>query len=95
METISLSFNILNGIVSGISSLFTTGNPIAAAGSAVAGTFDQNGTSASQIDPSQLESALAQQPDAFANINTLSSLAQSQPQTDNLLAGLIDGDDAN
>ena len=93
METTSLSFNLLHGIESGITSLFTTGNPIAAGVSALTGTFDQNG--GSQLDPSQLESALAQQPEAFANINTLSSLAQSQPQTDNLLAGLIDGDDAN
>jgi hypothetical protein len=90
-----MSFNILQGIASGITSLFTTGNPIAAGASAISGTFGQSGGSSSQLDPSTLESALSQQSDCFTNINTLSSFAQSQPQTDNLLASLVDGDDSN
>jgi hypothetical protein len=91
-----VSFNIFHAITSGISTLFTTGNPIAAGASAVGGLFGQDGSSSqSQVDPSQLESALAMQSDCFQNVNTLSSFAQSQSQTDNLLASLIDGDDSN
>jgi hypothetical protein len=50
------------------------------------------GSGSTSIDPVSLESALSQQSSCFTNINTLSSLAQSAPQSDNLLASLIDGD---
>ncbi len=91
-----MSFNIGQALVGGVEGLLT-GGPVGAAVGAVAGGCE-GGSSAStptsSFDPSALESALSQQSSAFSNINTLSSLAQSQPQTDNLLASLIDGDDS-
>lgn len=91
-----MSFNIGSALVGGVEGFLTSGcNPIGAAVGAVAGGCE-GGSSASSassgLDPSSLESALSQQSSAFTNINTLSSLAQSQPQSDNLLASLIDGD---
>jgi uncharacterized protein YcfJ len=83
-----MSFNIGQALLGGVESLVMSGgNPVAAAAGAVEGGCQNN-----QIDPSTLESALSQQSSAFTNINTLSSLAQSAPQSDNLLASLIDGD---
>jgi hypothetical protein len=91
-----MSFNIGSALVGGVEGLLT-GGPVGAAAGAIAGGCE-GGASASSassgLDPSSLESALNQQSSAFTNINTLSSLAQSQPQTDNLLASLIDGDDS-
>jgi Transglycosylase SLT domain len=94
----SMSFNIGSALLGGVEGLLT-GGPIGAAAGAVAGAC-QGGSSAtssatSGLDPSTLESALSQQSSAFTNINTLSSLAQSAPQSNNLLASLIDGDDSN
>jgi len=88
-----MSFNIGSALVGGVEGLLT-GGPVGAAVGAVAGSFTGgSGASAtSDFDPSTLESALSQQSSAFTNINTLSSLAQSAPQSDNLLASLIDGD---
>jgi len=88
-----MSFNIGSALVGGVEGLFT-GGPVGAAVGAVAGAIagGSSATSASGLDPSTLESALSQQSSAFTNINTLSSLAQSEPQSDNLLASLIDGD---
>jgi hypothetical protein len=96
----SMSFNIGSALVGGIEGLLT-GGPVGAAVGAVAGGAVAGGASggssasASGLDPSSLESALSQQTSAFTNINTLSSYAQSQPQSDNLLASLIDGDDGD
>jgi len=91
-----MSFNIGSALLGGVEGLLT-GGPVGAAAGAIAGGCE-GGSSASSassgLDPSSLESALSQQSSAFTNINTLSSLAQSQPQTDNLLASLIDGDDS-
>jgi hypothetical protein len=88
-----MSFNIGQALLGGIEGLIT-GKPLEALAEgpliALASIFGSSPSS--QSDPSELESALAQQPDAVQSVNTLSSLAQSQPQTDNLLAGLIDGD---
>jgi hypothetical protein len=75
-------------------------NPIGAIGGAISGAIsglfgDSSSASASSsVDPLTLESALSEQGSAFTNINTLSSLAQSAPQSDNLLASLIDGDNS-
>jgi len=89
-----MSFNIGQALLGGVESLVTSGgNPIAAVAGAVADGCS-SGSSTSSFDPSTLESALSQQSSAFTNINTLSSLAQAAPQTDNLLASLIDGDDS-
>jgi hypothetical protein len=92
-----MSFNIGSALLGGVEGLLT-GGPIGAAAGAVAGgcTGGSSATSAaSGLDPSSLESALSQQSSAFTNINTLSSLAQSAPQSDNLLASLIDGDNGD
>jgi len=90
-----MSFNIGQALLGGVESLVTSGgNPIAAVAGAVADGCGGSGSSTSSFDPSTLESALSQQSSAFTNINTLSSLAQAAPQTDNLLASLIDGDDS-
>ncbi|HTZ53577.1 MAG TPA: hypothetical protein VMB20_00825 [Candidatus Acidoferrum sp.] len=91
-----MSFNIGNALVGGVEGFFT-GGPIGAAAGAVAGGCEGGPSSSTTsglagLDPSTLESALSQQSSAFTNINTLSSLAQSAPQSDNLLASLIDGD---
>jgi hypothetical protein len=80
----SMSFNIGSALLGGVEGLLT-GGPIGAAAGAASSAM-------SGLDPSSLESALSQQSSAFTNINTLSSLAQSAPQSDNLLASLIDGD---
>ena len=92
-----MSFNIGSALVGGVEGLLT-GGPVGAAVGAVAGGCSGGSSAASSstsgLDPSSLESALSQQSSAFTNINTLSSYAQSQPQTDNLLASLIDGDDS-
>jgi hypothetical protein len=89
-----MSFNIGHALVGGVEGLLT-GGPVGAAVGAVAGGCEGGAASTpTSFDPSTLESALSQQSNAFSNINTLSSLAQSQPQTDNLLASLIDGDDS-
>lgn len=88
-----MSFNIGSALLGGVEGLLT-GGPIGAAAGAVTGGCASGSSGASSIDPSSLESALSQQSNAFTNVNTLSSLAQSQPQTDNLLASLIDGDDS-
>jgi hypothetical protein len=74
-------------------------NPIGAIGGAISGAISglfggSPAGSSSSMDPLTLENALAEQGSAFTNINTLSSLAQSQPQSDKLLASLIDGDDS-
>lgn len=90
-----MSFNIGQALLGGAESFLTSGcNPIAAVAGAVEGGCAGGSSSAgtSGLDPSMLESALSQQSSAFTNINTLSSLAQSAPQSDNLLASLIDGD---
>ncbi|HUN29895.1 MAG TPA: hypothetical protein VMV65_08805 [Alphaproteobacteria bacterium] len=90
-----MSFNIGSALLGGVEGLLT-GGPIGAAAGAIAGGCEGgSSSSASGLDPSSLESALSQQSSAFTNINTLSSYAQSQPQSDNLLASLIDGDDSN
>jgi hypothetical protein len=86
-----MSFNIGSALLGGVEGLLT-GGPIGAAAGAVAGGCQGGSSATSGIDPSSLESALSQQSSAFTNINTLSSLAQSAPQSDNLLASLIDGD---
>ena len=79
-----MSFNIGQALLGGVESLVMSGgNPVAAVAGAVEGGCAGGET---------LESALSQQSSAFTNINTLSSLAQSAPQSDNLLASLIDGD---
>jgi L-aminopeptidase/D-esterase-like protein len=91
-----MSFNIGSALVGGVEGLLT-GGPVGAAAGAIAGGCEGGSSSSSAtsgLDPSSLESALSQQSSAFTNINTLSSYAQSQPQTDNLLASLIDGDDS-
>jgi L-aminopeptidase/D-esterase-like protein len=91
-----MSFNIGSALLGGVEGLLT-GGPVGAAAGAIAGGCEGGSSSSSAtsgLDPSSLESALSQQSSAFTNINTLSSLAQSQPQTDNLLASLIDGDDS-
>ncbi len=91
-----MSFNIGQALLGGVESLVMSGgNPVAGVAGAVAGgasSAASSASSANSIDPSSLESALSQQSSAFTNINTLSSYAQSAPQTDNLLASLIDGD---
>jgi hypothetical protein len=95
-----MSFNIGQALLGGVESLVMSGgNPVAAAAGAVEGGCAGGSSASSQatssiagFDPSTLESALSQQSSAFTNINTLSSLAQSAPQSDNLLASLIDGD---
>jgi hypothetical protein len=96
-----MSFNIGQALLGGAESLLTSGgNPIAAVAGAVEGGCAGGASSSSAssatsgLDPSTLESALSQQSSAFTNVNTLSSLAQSAPQSDNLLASLIDGDDS-
>jgi len=92
-----MSFNIGSALLGGVEGLLT-GGPIGAAAGAIAGGCEGGSSSsagASGLDPASLESALSQQSSAFTNINTLSSYAQSQPQSDNLLASLIDGDDSN
>ena len=91
-----MSFNLGGLITGGIEGLLT-GNPAGVAAGAITGALS-GGSSAgtsSSVDPLSLESALSEQTSAFTNINTLSSYAQSQPQTDNLLASLIDGDDSS
>ncbi|HTU68675.1 MAG TPA: transglycosylase SLT domain-containing protein [Candidatus Baltobacteraceae bacterium] len=80
-----MSINLIGALTGGVEGL-------------VSGLFGGSTSAASAtdgIDPTSLESALSQQSSAFTNINTLSSYAQSQPQSDNLLASLIDGDDSN
>jgi hypothetical protein len=89
-----MSFNIGGLITGGIEGLLAGGNPISAGIGAVTGALSSGSSSTASTDPASLESALSQQSSAFTNINTLSSYAQSQPQTDNLLASLIDGDDS-
>jgi hypothetical protein len=94
-----MSFNIGQALLGGVESLVMSGgNPVAAVAGAVgggcAGGSSASSSATSGFDPSTLESALSQQSSAFTNINTLSSLAQSAPQSDNLLASLIDGDDS-
>jgi len=78
-----MSINLIGALTGGVEGL-------------VSGLFGGGSSSASaspqSFDPESLESALSQQSNAFTNINTLSSLAQSAPQSDNLLASLIDGD---
>jgi hypothetical protein len=91
----SMSFNIGSALVGGIEGLLTGGPVGAAVGAVAGGASGASSASASALDPSSLESALSQQTSAFTNINTLSSYAQSQPQSDNLLASLIDGDDGD
>ncbi len=92
-----MSFNIGNALVGGVEGLFT-GGPVGAAVGAIAGGCEGGASPSSAtsslagLDPSTLESALSQQSSAFTNINTLSSFAQGAPQSDNLLASLIDGD---
>lgn len=74
--------------------LGTIFSPISDVADAISGIFGGGSSSSSSgVDPLSLESALSEQSSAFTNINTLSSLAQSQPQTDKLLSSLIDGDD--
>jgi hypothetical protein len=93
-----MSFNIGQALLGGVESLVMSGgNPIAAVAGGIAdgcagGASSASSSATSGFDPSTLESALSQQSSAFTNINTLSSLAQSAPQSDNLLASLIDGD---
>lgn len=97
-----MSFNIGQALLGGVESLVMSGgNPVAAVAGAVGGgcaggsSSPSSSSSASafnDLDPSTLESALSQQSSAFTNINTLSSYAQSAPQSDNLMANLIDGD---
>jgi hypothetical protein len=91
-----MSFNIGSALTGGIEGFLTSGlDPIGAAVGAVAGGIEGGSASsaaATGADPEALESALSQQSSAFTNINTLSSLSQSAPQSDNLLASLIDGD---
>jgi hypothetical protein len=65
---------------------------LGAIGSIFGGGSSSSSASSSQFDPASLESALSEQSSAFTNINTLSSLAQSSPQSDKLMSGLIDGD---
>jgi hypothetical protein len=96
-----MSFNIGQALLGGVESLVMSGgNPIAAVAGAVGGGCEGGSSTSSAtsglsgLDPSTLESALSQQSSAFTNIHTLSSLAQSAPQSDNLLASLIDGDDS-
>lgn len=89
-----MSFNIGQALLGGVEGLFT-GGPVGAAVGAIADGCESGPSTASPtsgLDPAALESALSQQSSAFTNINTLSSLAQSAPQSDNLLASLIDGD---
>jgi hypothetical protein len=90
-----MSFNIGSALVGGIEGLLTGGPVGAAVGAVAGGASGGSSASAPGLDPSSLESALSQQSSAFTNINTLSSYAQSQPQSDNLLASLIDGDDGD
>jgi hypothetical protein len=93
-----MSFNIGSALTGGIEGFLTSGlDPIGAAVGAVAGGIEGGSasTAASGVDPEALESALSQQSSAFTNINTLSSLSQSAPQSDNLLASLIDGDSSD
>jgi hypothetical protein len=75
--------------------LGTLFSPITDVTNAIGGLLGGGSSSAdsSGLDPLSLESALSEQGSAFTNINTLSSLAQSQPQSDKLLSSLIDGDD--
>ncbi len=68
-------------------------NPIGTAVGALTGGSSSSSGSSSSLDPLSLEEALSQQGSAFTNINTLSSLAQSAPASNNLLASLIDGDE--
>jgi hypothetical protein len=95
-----MSFNIGQALLGGVESLVMSGgNPVAGVAGAVeggcaGGSSPASSASSNAFDPSTLESALSQQSSAFTNINTLSSLAQSAPQSDNLLASLIDGDDS-
>jgi len=79
----SVSFNLIGAITGGVEGL---------AGGLLGGQSSSSSSSAATLDPQTLESALSQQSSAFTNINTLSSLSQSAPQSDNLLASLIDGD---
>jgi hypothetical protein len=90
-----MSFNLLGAVTGGVEGLLT-GNPIGVVGGAIGGLLSGGSSSgsSSSLDPLSLESALGEQSSAFTNINTLSSLAQSAPQSDNLLASLIDGDDS-
>jgi hypothetical protein len=67
-------------------------NPVGTVVGALTGGSSSSAGSSS-LDPTSLEEALSQQGSAFTNINTLSSLAQSAPQSNNLLASLIDGDE--
>jgi|GEM_PF-6517847 hypothetical protein len=83
-----MSFNIGSILGAGVDTLL---NPVGTVLGALGGGSSQ-GSSSGSLDPLSLESALSQQSSCFTNINTLSSLAQSAPQSDNLLASLIDGD---
>jgi hypothetical protein len=92
-----MSFNIGSALTTGVETLLTTGNPVAAGVGAAVGAFEGGGATSSagsSLDPLSLETALSQQTSCFTNINTLSSLAQSSPQSDKLLASLIDGDES-
>jgi hypothetical protein len=91
-----MSFS-LSGLLTGGIEGALSGNPIGALAGGIAGAMSGGTASSasSSLDPASLESALSQQSSAFTNINTLSSYAQSQPQSDNLLASLIDGDDGS
>ena len=81
----SMSFNPIGAVTDGLAGVL--GGLFGGQSSASSAT--------SGLDPESLESALSQQSSAFTNINTLSSLSQSAPQSNNLLASLIDGDDSD
>jgi hypothetical protein len=91
-----MSINLGSALTGGIEALLAGGgNPIAGAVGATLGALQGGSSSAGSLDPESLESALSQQTSTYSNVNTLSSLAQSQPQADNLLSSLIDGDDGS
>lgn len=69
-----MSFNIGHALVQGAEAFLTTGNPIAAGVSAVAGGFENTPQAP---DPAQLNAAMSEQPDITSNLNALARLAKN------------------
>ena len=72
-----MSFNIGQALIHGAETFLTTGNPIAAGASAVAGGCQTQSPAMPPFNPSQLSSILGDQPELINEINRLSSYAKA------------------
>jgi hypothetical protein len=72
-----MSFNIGQALIHGAETFLTTGNPIAAGASAVAGGCQPQAPSLPSFDPSQLSSIIGDQPHLISEMNRLSSFAKA------------------